>query len=658
VPGDRGETLEHSWLDILLDTRRPTMRQSAVHTLKLIAAGLCALGLCLVGPATPAPALTVSPTNPTISIGQTQQFTASGNGGGLAATAVSAGGEYTCITLPDGTGQCTGRNQFGQHGNGTINDSTVLDPVSGLTAASHVSAGDEFACALITDGRVKCWGLGESGQRGDRSFSTFGLTPNDVIGLTGATALGTGYGHACALRGDGTMRCWGENREGQLGNGTTATPGTAEPVVVSGVTGAIAIATGAYHTCVLLSGGTVKCWGRNHQGQLGDGTLNSSSTPVQVQTGAGPLTGVTAITAGGAHTCALLADSTVRCWGDNMEGQLGDGTTLGKPTGITVTGLTGAVDISAGWQHSCAVLQDGTARCWGANAFGQLGDGTTTRALTPVQVTGITGATGITAGWWHHSCAVLGDGTAKCWGANEWGQLGNGTTLRSLVPVTVSGTGGGGGGAVTWTSSNPGVATIDASGRATGVGQGVTTITATEGTGDSGSTTLTVAGQRTLSVVRAGSGTGTVTSNPLGIDCGSDCSEPYADDTSVTLTAAAAAGSTLAGWNGCDTTSGTTCTVTMTASRTATVTFDVPTFVLTVNKTGMAAGSGTVTSSPTGINCGADCSEAYASGTVVTLTASSMFFNGWMGCDTVSGTTCTVTMQSARTVRAKFLDMF
>jgi len=300
---------------------------------------------------------------------------------------------------------------------------------------------------------------------------------------------------------------------------------------------------------------------------------------------------------------------------------------------------------------------DGTVRCWGANAFGQLGDGTLTRRLTPVPAAGITGATAITASWWHHSCAVLGDGTVKCWGANDWGQLGNGTTVDSSVPVTMTGTGGGGG-PVTWTSSNTGVATIDANGRATGVGSGVTTITATDSTGASGSTSLTVVGQRTLSVVRAGAGTGSVASNPAGIDCGSDCSEPYADNMSVTLTATAAGGSTFAGWSGCDTVSGETCGVTMTASRSVTATFDVPRFLLTVNKTGLASASGSVSSNPAGVDCGADCSESYAAGTVVTLTASpSALFSGWTGCDTVSDTTCTVTMQSARSVTARFVGM-
>src|SRR4051794_21990007 len=130
------------------------MQQAAVNTLKLFTAGLCALWLCLGGPVDRASALTVTPSNPTISAGQAQQFTASGGSGGLAPVAVSAGGEYTCITLSDGTGQCTGRNQFGQHGNGTVTNSSVLDPVSGLTTATHVSAGDEYACALLMNGTV------------------------------------------------------------------------------------------------------------------------------------------------------------------------------------------------------------------------------------------------------------------------------------------------------------------------------------------------------------------------------------------------------------------------------------------------------------------------------------------------------------------------
>jgi hypothetical protein len=209
---------------------------------------------------------------------------------------------------------------------------------------------------------------------------------------------------------------------------------------------------------------------------------------------------------------------------------------------------------------------------------------------------------------------------------------------------------------ITWTSSNPAVATINATGRATGVGAGITTITVTDASGGRASTTLTVRDPVNLSVIRSGGGNGSVTSVPSGIVCGTDCSEYYDSGTTVTLTASAAANSILAGWGGCDTVSGTTCTVTMNAARTVTAIFELKRFTLTVNKTGLGADHGDVSSSPAGISCGTDCSESYTVDTVVTLTASpSVVFSGWSGCDTVSGATCTVTVTSARTVSARFL---
>jgi hypothetical protein len=207
---------------------------------------------------------------------------------------------------------------------------------------------------------------------------------------------------------------------------------------------------------------------------------------------------------------------------------------------------------------------------------------------------------------------------------------------------------------VTWTSSNTSVATIDGTGRATGVGAGTTTITATDASGASASTTLTVVGDANLTVFRTGAGTGTVTSNPAGINCGTDCSEAYVSGTVVTLTAAASSNSTFAGWTGCDTVSGATCTVTVSSGRTATAAFNLKVFTLTVNKTGLLAMTGSVTSSPAGISCGADCSESYTSGTVVTLTASGTLFMGWTGCDSASDTTCTVTVSSTKSVSARF----
>jgi len=198
------------------------------------------------------------------------------------------------------------------------------------------------------------------------------------------------------------------------------------------------LAVGTFHSCAVLSDGTVRCWGSNGQGQLGDGTTTDSPTPVSVV----GITTARHIAAGNAHTCAILADTTVRCWGRNVGGQLGNGTTTDSSLPVTVTGLGGVDVISLGDLHSCALsLTSGEVRCWGDNSSGQLGDGTTTSRSTPVAVSGITTAIDVSAGN-EHTCAVLSDGAARCWGRNFFGQLGNGASgagSNSATPVAVSG---------------------------------------------------------------------------------------------------------------------------------------------------------------------------------------------------------------------------
>jgi hypothetical protein len=211
---------------------------------------------------------------------------------------------------------------------------------------------------------------------------------------------------------------------------------------------------------------------------------------------------------------------------------------------------------------------------------------------------------------------------------------------------------------MTWTTSNPAVATVSASGVVTGVGQGVATIGVSDALGNTASTSVTVQGLQTLSVLRQGDGSGSVTSAPSGIACGTACSAQFNSNSTVTLTATPTANSVFTGWTGCDAVSGATCSVTMTSARGVTAIFMLKRFTLTVAKTGV--GRGTVTSSPQGINCGTGCASDYVVGTVVTLTASpslGSLFLSWSGCDAVNGSSCTVAMNAKRSVSANFLGV-
>ncbi len=189
-----------------------------------------------------------------------------------------------------------------------------------------------------------------------------------------------------------------------------------------------------FHTCSRINDGSVRCWGSNSDGQLGDGTTSNRNTPVAV-TG---LTGVTQVAAGGFHSCALVSGGTVRCWGSNTDGQLGDGTTTPSTSPVTVAGLTDATAVSAGTYHTCAVRSGGTVACWGDNAFGQIGNGVGSGdVMAPTDATGVTGASAVTAGGWH-TCALSGT-TLRCWGNNDFGQIGTGSTNpEEPTPLTVT----------------------------------------------------------------------------------------------------------------------------------------------------------------------------------------------------------------------------
>jgi alpha-tubulin suppressor-like RCC1 family protein len=226
------------------------------------------------------------------------------------------------------------------------------------------------------------------------------------------------------------------NSSGQLG-GAAGTISSV-PVAVSGLaSGVAAIAAGGFHTCALTTGGGVWCWGFNENGQLGNDTTTDSGVPVAV---AGASSDVEAIAAGAYHTCALTTGGGALCWGLNDSGQLGDATTTESHVPVAVTGVSSGVEaIAAGAYHTCALTAGGGASCWGSNGSGQLGNGSTTNSSVPVAVSDLANGVAVLAAGGFHTCALPTGSGALCWGSNVHGQLGNGTNNGSSVPIPVVG---------------------------------------------------------------------------------------------------------------------------------------------------------------------------------------------------------------------------
>ena len=367
----------------------------------------------------------------------------SGAGQCIPAVAVGAGGYHTCAALSDGTVACWGENQHGELGNGSTSTGPTSSPVavSGLSGVTAVSLGDQHSCALVSSGAVECWGEGTNGELGNGAM-TNSSNPVLASGLSGVVSVSVGLYYSSALLSNGTVQSWGNNGNGSLGNQPTAlcpfgfSTCAWTPILLTNVSGVSAIAAGNSSQCALLSSGTVECWGFNGDGELGNGTTsNGSGTPVAVSN----LSGAVGISSGDGHACARLSDGTVACWGANSSGQLGNGSTNESSVPVPVSSLSGVSATATGGHFSCALLSGGTVRCWGENVHGQLGNGPTTGLSMPVPVgvSSLSGATAIAAGY-EHACALLSSGAVACWGYNGWGQLGNGLTADSSMPVTVT----------------------------------------------------------------------------------------------------------------------------------------------------------------------------------------------------------------------------
>lgn len=305
-----------------------------------------------------------------------------------------------------------------------------------LVKVRQIVAGENYACAITAAGAAKCWGYNAGGQLGDGT-TALAKVPVGVVGLeSGVKSLAVGVNHTCAIMEAGNVKCWGYNANGQLGDGTVIQQNS--PVELTALAEPVEnLALGHSFTCALLTDKSVKCWGVNNFGQLGDGTFSAKTTPVVVQ---GLEQGVASISSGTRHTCAVTTDGVAKCWGRNEYGQLGDGTSSSRSVPVTVAGLdSGVVDISAGLTHTCAVLSGGAVKCWGYNNYGQLGDNTQTTRTIPVYVVNLeSGAAKVDAGG-THTCAVTPNGGVKCWGRNDVGSLGDGTLVTKRTPVDVLG---------------------------------------------------------------------------------------------------------------------------------------------------------------------------------------------------------------------------
>jgi alpha-tubulin suppressor-like RCC1 family protein len=357
--------------------------------------------------------------------------------------AISAGAHHTCAVTTGGAAMCWGSNASGQLGDGTRIDRYHPVSVAGLSSGvTAIAAGDTHTCAITTGGALKCWGDNSSGGFGDGT-TTSSTTPVDVAGLTsGVARVSAGGRYTCAVTLAGGVKCWGDNSNLQLGiaGGSSSIPQDV-PSLAAGV---VSVTGGFNYTCALLATGGVKCWGSNFTGGLGDGSPitfppYTRSTPGDVL---GLTSGVSAI-AQDDHTCAIVAGGALKCWGSDLYAELGDGViNFAQPVPVSTAGISGVSAVAAGSSFTCALAAGGAVSCWGRNDVGQAGNGTSGfdyfRVFAPTPVTGLASGVAAIAAGYSHACAIVPGGAVRCWGSNSYGELGDGTYIMRSVPVAVT----------------------------------------------------------------------------------------------------------------------------------------------------------------------------------------------------------------------------
>lgn len=345
---------------------------------------------------------------------------------------MALGSMHACAVTVSGGMQCWGSNFIGQLGDGTTLAHMLPAPVEGVFAHEDVSAGSSITCSVAADASGQrgayCWGSGSQAELGNGG-SDPKVVPTLVRDSADMVSLSSRTGATCAILSSGRAKCWGVNTDGQLGLAGGSRVWL--PDYPNGLSGLTEVSMGYFHACAIQSPGTLQCWGANHFGQLGDGTTDSSALPVTVVGLGGS---VISVSVGFARTCAVIDTGAVKCWG-----RMSDGTQVALPA--VVPGLeSGVRSVSLAMNHACVLRVDGAVRCWGWNESGQLGDASFVDRTMPVEPVGLGNDVVQIAVVERSTCAVLRDGSAKCWGSNQSGQLGNGEAGYAAVPERVSGT--------------------------------------------------------------------------------------------------------------------------------------------------------------------------------------------------------------------------
>lgn len=367
---------------------------------------------------------------------------------------IAAGGDHVCFVTPEGGLKCWGKDEQGQLGNGTA-DASYAEACSNLsptclpgpsavdiTGVAGITAGFAHTCALMDDRGVKCWGNDYYGEIGIGHIDTGDVFAPVDVDITDVVGVSAGSAHTCAVLADGTVKCWGEDRNGELGNGDDDSElvpcrgALCAPLPVDAlITEAVSVAAGEGFTCAVRRDQSLHCWGSDGSGQLGNGEDRvSQSSPVPVDIGP-----VVEVSAGNSHACARTVDGRVECWGGNGSGKIGiddpDISSVHTPVDV---GLSNVVSIAVGGSHTLAGLDGGAAMGWGRDFNGQLGNGATgpDTYYSPVPVD-IDEVVELAAGG-SHTCAIRSDGGVWCWGSNHDGTVGNDdstTTTDQHVPT-------------------------------------------------------------------------------------------------------------------------------------------------------------------------------------------------------------------------------